>query len=270
MKVLLATDGEEPAQLAERLLVRLADRADVEVIGFSVTTYDIDPSEAPRRTLDDARAVSREIVEALVERLENLGFTVTGATWEGDSGAEIVRKVEADGVDLAVVGAGRHAWLRQRLLGTSSSYVLHNSPSSVLVVKECPDVEGPVKVLVATDGSDDATRAVRTFAKVIEPTRCTVSIVSIAQPSEVTAQRNVTDARRIFEEAGIEAEGRALMGSPSPRLLEHMDEGGYDLIVMGSRGHGPVRRALLGSVSTHLAHHAPATFVARSVGNVSG
>jgi nucleotide-binding universal stress UspA family protein len=42
------------------------------------------------------------------------------------------------------------------------------------------------------------------------------------------------------------------------------EEQGCDVIVVGSRGHGAIRRALLGSVSTHLVQHAPCpVFVVR-------
>ena len=269
MKVLLATDGEFASELAERLLVRLADRDAVEPTAFSVTTYDIDPADEPKRTVEDARSVTNEVVDALSTRLEKEGFRVDRATSEGDPGAEIVRRVEAEGFDLTVVGAGRHAWLRARLLGTSSSYVVHNSPSSVLIVRDCRESRDPVKVLVATDGSDDAGRAIRSFAEFADPSRCSVSVVSIAQPSEITAQQNVNEARGLLNGAGVATEGFVLNGSPSPRLLEMMREGGYEVIVLGSRGLGPVRRALLGSVSDQIAHHAPASFIARSLGNVS-
>ena len=266
MKVLLATDGEVPSEMAERLLVRLADRTTVEVTAFSVTTYNIDPADKPDRTLLDDRAATAELVGALGKRLEGEGFRVDTTTSEGDPGAEIVRKVEADGHDLAVLGAGRHAWLRERLLGSSSSYVLHNSPSSVMIVKDCPEGDDPIKVLVATDGSEDATRAIGSFASFVDATRCSISVVSIAQPSEVTAQQNVDDALKLLEAQGISSEGNVYLGSPAQRLLEVMKEGGFSLVVLGSRGQGPLRRALLGSVSDHMAHRAPASFVARSLG----
>jgi nucleotide-binding universal stress UspA family protein len=133
MKVLLATDGEEHSLAGERLFSRVADPKAVELAVLCVTTYEIDRDDPETSSVEGARARSAGIAAASIARLEAAGFTATSVQAEGDPGAEIVRKVESDGYDLVVVGAGRHRSLTERLLGTSSHYVLHNAPCSVLV-----------------------------------------------------------------------------------------------------------------------------------------
>lgn len=68
--------------------------------------------------------------------------------------------------------------------------------------------------------------------------------------------------------AAMQAESEAVLGvgsgveviysavdGPAGNVLEQVSESA-DLLVIGSRGYGGVRRALLGSVGNHLAHHA--------------
>ena len=54
----------------------------------------------------------------------------------------------------------------------------------------------------------------------------------------------------------LHAETALLVGDPV-LVLEHEASRGLDLLVLGARGYGPLRRVFLGSVSTEVVCHAP-------------
>jgi nucleotide-binding universal stress UspA family protein len=55
----------------------------------------------------------------------------------------------------------------------------------------------------------------------------------------------------------LEVATHALVGAPSRRIVELAQELGADLIVMASRGYGPLRQVLLGSTAERVLHRAP-------------
>ena len=57
----------------------------------------------------------------------------------------------------------------------------------------------------------------------------------------------------------VEVEALAIEGHPARVLIDHAATA--ELLVLGSRGRGATKRLLLGSVSTHLAHHTPCPLV---------
>jgi nucleotide-binding universal stress UspA family protein len=80
------------------------------------------------------------------------------------------------------------------------------------------------------------------------------------------AERDLTRTIRRLKEAGFtDVRGSVAVGHPTQLILKEAESINADLVVMGSRGLGAVRRALMGSVSDHVSRHAPATLVARSI-----
>jgi nucleotide-binding universal stress UspA family protein len=141
-----------------------------------------------------------------------------------------------------------------------------------------------MKVLVATDGSDVAVEAARRALTLLRP-GAEILLVAVVpdyeDPEEAAggfegAVISEEAAEREFEEgerAGAEALSRtaaALTGGdhvevrlvpaedePGPAIVTVAEEVRPDLIVIGSRAKGFVRRLLTGSVSDHVVHHAP-------------
>ena len=135
----------------------------------------------------------------------------------------------------------------------------------------------PAKILLATDGSEDAALAARAAADLSERAGSELHIVHVLPRFPRYAYPGVTPrvysrvldedlrgARDLLEEQvkGIEtrgvrvAESHTRRGPTVDEILDLADELGADLIVVGSRGLGPVRGLVLGSVSGGIVHGA--------------
>ena len=288
MKVLFATDGSDPAQAAAELLARVADKSRVELSVMSVTHSGMPELEEAPFLLDPIEA-RRENTLALVDHwtawFQDQGFHSSAKVAEGRPGQEIVRAVEDDWFDLTVLGSGRSSWLGQRLLGSVSTHVLHSSPSSVLIVHHAklgPDIP---RLLVAVDGSRGCEFAARAATGMTVPSAkirvvsCFAPVTAFMVPGAVgsipvvsgdsydkamsTAERRAAHFADEFRTAGYETETAAVWGHPHEQILKETESFGADIVVVGSRGLGPLKRALLGSVSDQVVRHAPATLVGR-------
>jgi nucleotide-binding universal stress UspA family protein len=128
------------------------------------------------------------------------------------------------------------------------------------------------KILVAYDGGQPARRALELAAELAHPFGAQVGVVSVIPvhpgraPIDPWDDRSVhtaelEDARTLLAEQGIAAVLYEPAGDPGPAIGQIAEEGGYDMIVVGSRGLGMLSRILQGSVSEHVATHAHATVV---------
>jgi nucleotide-binding universal stress UspA family protein len=127
------------------------------------------------------------------------------------------------------------------------------------------------KIVLATDGSSDAERALeyardlalRDDAQVIVvhafepiPGYLGVETKSDVAARHVGAGREIADrAGERLEEAGVDVETEVLQGPPAEAILRVAQGRQADLIVMGTRGRGGLTSLLLGSVSHHVLAH---------------
>ena len=136
----------------------------------------------------------------------------------------------------------------------------------------------PTTILLATDGSREAELAATTAADLAKSTHSELHIVHIGEflptllaQTEVEPARLEREARELLDEQVRRVEGTGSpvkeahlrLGRADEEMVDLAQSIGAGLIVMGSRGHGRIRRALMGSVSDSVVRHAhcPVTIV---------
>lgn len=129
-------------------------------------------------------------------------------------------------------------------------------------------------ILVGYDGSSDSDVALEWAVHTAEHTHEPVRVVVVDDPTLATEGSGVWSEEYWDDVAGqaratLVAEGvadpdvRRIEGRPVPILIEQAAEA--SVLVLGSRGHGRVGQVLMGSVSQHLAGHAPCPVVVARV-----
>jgi nucleotide-binding universal stress UspA family protein len=131
----------------------------------------------------------------------------------------------------------------------------------------------PTKILLATDGSKEAVLATLAAVELAEKTGSELHVVHAWQPlphyaypslaPEEYAPPYEEGARQILDEQverikatrGTFAQSHLRMGAAAKEIVKLAEEIGAGLIVVGSRGRGGIRRALMGSVSDSVVRH---------------
>lgn len=133
-----------------------------------------------------------------------------------------------------------------------------------------------LKILIAIDGSELALDAVAhalqlvrsglqaqcVLANVQEPATL-YELVTSRDPDQIAAaaveagEHLMAPARAQLEAAGVSVETAVGLGDPAHVLVDLIEETGADWALIGARGQGAIRSALLGSVSQELVHRSP-------------
>lgn len=181
-------------------------------------------------------------------------------------GEGLHREAEARDAKLLVVGSSRRGLLGRAMLGDDTRAALNGAPCAVAIAAH-GFAERPrpiVNVGVGYDGSPESEAALalaRTLSGRDGDVRAlqVVSIPSYAVGAAFAPELGDTIDTMVAEaQEGIDqlpgVQGRAVYGMPGEELASFSAE--LDLLVVGSRSYGPLRRAMLGSTSNHLERHA--------------
>jgi len=282
--VIAAVDGRERSadavSLARALATALATSA-------AVANVYVTPPLAGGALGDEVRALQREdalrVVAAAAGGEPALETHVTGS---GSPGRGLVELAEQLGAAAIVMGSSHRGALGRVLPGSAGERLLHGAPCPVAVAPagyadEHPQGDSISMLAVAYDGTPEADRALGWAAAIAAGSGARMLLVHAVAPTAPKSNRElyaeftryVHDwAARQLERGtrqlppGIASETRVVEGDAAEAIAAEAARAGADLVVAGSRGHGPVARVLLGGVGAWLVRHAdrPVAIVPRA------
>jgi nucleotide-binding universal stress UspA family protein len=175
-------------------------------------------------------------------------------TEHGHAADRLAATADAHDARLVVVGARGVGAARAAFLGSVSHELAARASRPVLVAPERSDgTLGPGPVVCGVDGSDAARAAAEAAARMADDLQAALTLVSVREPrGGDDAFGGGLAAVSTPAEAAHSVERLAIGGDPAEMLARAAADRRAALLVVGSRGRGPLRAALLGSVSMAL------------------
>jgi nucleotide-binding universal stress UspA family protein len=129
-----------------------------------------------------------------------------------------------------------------------------------------------LNILVAIDGSPSSRRALKHAVELARAGNAKLTLMTVAPPLSsyvtlggISAETMLSEldewAKGILDEAArtvpedVIAHKVQGTGHAGPEIVKELQRGGYDLIVLGSRGRGRAREGVLGSVNGYVHFH---------------
>ena len=265
--VLAGTDGSERASEAVRQAALLAAAAGAQLIVAYVIEDDREYEEGDaERALEAASAAARAA-----------GVDPETRILAGDVGDTLVEEAERDGIDLLCVGPDSELLGGAIRFGHVAGKILREATCSVLIARPA-EPAFPRHIACAIDGSEASVNTALLAAGVARATDAELRLVHVVPvfrgrneewtlgPQDESPQELEPSVKAVSS-LGVEPIREMAMGRPERTLVRVAERDEVDLVVVGHRGIGGVTRALLGSVSEHVAHHAPCSvLVVRAAG----
>ncbi len=281
MKIMIALDGSPSSELSLQEALSRPWPANSQ---FSLITA-IDPFffvRAPM-VLAEAKRATQQALDDSAHKLQSAGWQ-TSTTIVLEKPRHVIYKAAEDWqADLILLGSRGHGTFQRLLLGSTAQAILRHAHCSVEIVRSTPsNTASPgngMKVLIPTDGSECATKALNSLAARPWPPASQFRVISCPefpvllgdypffggeQLSEVTvaseehSRQAVQSATSLLQKAGflVQTEVTAPKDSPSQAILSAAEAWTANLIVMGSHGRRGFDRLVLGSISESVAMHA--------------
>ncbi len=171
----------------------------------------------------------------------------------------IMKEAEEGNFSLIMMGASSEEEPKPHLGSVAKKMSLY-ARSSVLIVRKRSQI---AKILVPVDGSEKSVKALQLAGAIAKKIGAEMTLLHVQEPNLFQLRPRTSEefGKTILQSAYSQIEGakidqRLEPGDPGKTIVEIADKSNYDLIVMGSHGHGAATRFLLGSTVDHVIHYA--------------
>ncbi|HEX5712988.1 MAG TPA: universal stress protein [Solirubrobacterales bacterium] len=271
MRLLVGIDHREGGRDALELARVLGASSDSSVLVVTVLFGGPLPMEyalLPEEESREAEPLFTQAREVLAD------MEVETHAYGGGSPAAILTTVaEREHFDAIVVGSPHRGVVGRVLLGSVAKSLLNGAPTDVAVAPKgfAQEQHDSLRnIAVGYDGAPESKLALQRAESLARASNARIKLVTVVKPPAPAPVMVPVASRpefppqpeRVINEGvnsvdvALAAEGRRLDGDPATQLAAECAEG-VDLLVLGSRGYGPVSRVLLGSVSRQLLPKAP-------------
>jgi nucleotide-binding universal stress UspA family protein len=260
--VLVGVDHHPTARDAVVLGATLASAANDELAVAHI--YPLDPM-ADRLVLgapgaNPLREEAKAIVERAIAGIAPDARTIVAPARSVAAGLHL--QAAGERAELIVVGSSHRGAIGRAAIGTQSTRIVQGAPCAVAIAPRGLAEAGLAlrDIAVAVDGSDEAADALDFARRLAERTSAQLRLVTVQPPllADWGRYRYVPahagddayarkEAERTLAVARPDEKTEIRSGAVAGALIDVSSE--VDLLVMGSRSYGPVRRLLLGGVS---------------------
>lgn len=277
MRLLVAFDGSDGGRDALELAQVLAG-PEQDASALVVTVLPTGPLPMEYALLPEEEAAEAEpLLEEARETLS--GIDVETHVYGGGSPARILTKLaEQEDFDTIVVGSPHRGALGRVLLGSVATSLLNGAPTDVAVAPKGyaqDEHERIGEIAVGYDGAPEARIALRRAENMAKRSNARIKLLTVVRPPVVApvmvpgayAPESPPEPDQVIHEglasvdSSLAAEPMRLDGDPAMELRRACERG-VDLLVLGSRGYGPLARVLVGSVSRKVIEDAPCPVLA--------
>ena len=269
--IVVGVDGLPGGRDALALAQRIGDLAGGELVAVHVHPHEPFPLRGMRT---DIEALAHEDARALLEgQLAEAGVQARAvATPDTSPGRGLHRIADDLGADLIVIGSPHRGPLGRVVAGDTARAVIQGAARPVLVARHRSATPFAGQVVgVGYNGSPESHAALVWAGRLAGAIGATVRVLCAAEPPQgfspsisyginwvaLAPERRAYAESLVAEavaELGHGASGAAVDGVAREELVKLSER--VDLLVLGSRGYGPVRRTLLGGSADRIVHAA--------------